>query len=76
MKPRKCILVSEVLIEIHAAIHRAVCQELLLSANFDISPSLESKLYEYVMQLEQARKLSTHASCSRLHSLGVPRRLG
>ncbi|CAE7237893.1 unnamed protein product [Symbiodinium microadriaticum] len=29
-------------------------KELLLSANFDISPSLESKLYEYVMQLEQA----------------------
>ena len=49
------------LLKIHAATDCAVCQELLLSANFEISPALESKLYEYVMQLEQARMATFHA---------------
>ena len=30
------------------------CQELLLGANFEVSPALESKLHEYVMLLEEA----------------------
>ena len=30
------------------------CQELLICANFEVSPALESKLHEYVMLLEQA----------------------
>ena len=37
-----------------SAISQIWCEELLLSANFEISPALESKLHEYVRQLEQA----------------------
>ena len=59
MKPQKCTV--ETSLKIHAATDCAVCQELLLSANFEISPALESKLYEYVMQLEQARMATFHA---------------